>query len=332
MVLTDDQYRPPLFLWNSHVHTLYASLYRKPLAVPYQRERWVTPDADFIDVDLLDNDSNQLLIIGHGLEGNSRRPYITNTAQLFNDNGWDVCAWNCRSCSEEMNKKPKLYSHADTADLQFIVEKLQSDYDQIVLLGYSMGGAIIMNYLGKEGKDAAEKISAAIAISAPCDIEAASYQLEKGINRLYKNYFMESLKEKIKLKARQFPELLDVSEIDQIKTWRDFDNKYSAPLGGYKDADDFYFHCSAIHRIPDIRVPTLLLNAWDDPILSRESYPQQPIKENNFMHALYTKKGGHVAFLRPRDHFSFAEAYAFNFVDAVLSSEKQSFYKQFEKL
>lgn len=334
MILLDRHYRPPFYLWNGHVHTVYASRYRKSMQVPYKRERWETPDKDFLDVDLIQHGKRDLIIIGHGLEGHSRRPYITNTAKLFSDNGWDVCAWNCRSCSGEINRQPKLYSHADTSDLAYIIEKMSMvkyGYENIVLLGYSMGGAIIMNYLGQIGENVQNKLKAGIAISSPCDIQAASGLLENGIKQYYKHYFMSQLKEKIKLKAGQYPELINVGNIDAIDSWREFDNSYSAPLGGYADAEEFYYYCSAKHRIPDIRLPTLLLNAYDDPLLTKESYPEDIIRDNKHMYALYTRKGGHSAFIRKGKNYTYSEVNALKFANAALSSKLENFCKQFEK-
>ncbi len=334
MVLKDNQYRPPLLLNNAHIHTVFASKYRPSISLPFKRQRWQTPDKDFIDVDFLLTGSDKMAILGHGLEGNSGRPYITNTADLLHKNGWDVCAWNSRSCSGELNLQPKLYSHADTDDLQFIIEKMLSEnkhIQHIALIGFSMGGAIILNYLGKKDHATPSAVKAAVAVSTPLDISTASMHLDTGLNRYYKNHFMDKLKEKIRLKAEQYPALLDTGKLDTIRNWKEFDEQFSAPLGGFEDAQEFYFHCSAKYRLHRIDTPTLIINSLDDPLLTEESYPVESIEENKYLTALYTKKGGHVAFLQRGQKQSFAEETASSFINAIIASEVESFYNKFEK-
>lgn len=310
------EYTPPFWLRNGHFHTIYASKFLKTSAVPYHRERWDTPDGDFIDVDLLMNQNKRVIILGHGLEGSSRRPYMKTAAQFFFSQGWDVIAWNSRSCSGEMNKMPKLYSHGDTTDLDFVVSEAAEEYEEISLLGFSMGGAIILNWLGRKGEGIDAPIGAAIAVSSPCDIKAASRNLEKGVKKIYGNYFLKKLKEKIKVKATQFPGFLDTQGIDKIDTWLEFDERFSAPLNGLASAEEFYKYCSAIERLQQIRVPTLLLSALDDPILSSSDYPVDQIKENDYLQSCFTKYGGHVGFLRkPLKGPSFAEEVALQFIE-----------------
>jgi len=314
------KYRPPFWLRNGHIHTIFASKFLKTDFVPYYRERWDTPDGDFIDVDLLQGENKKVLIIGHGLEGSSERPYIQTAARFFFERDWDVIAWNSRSCSGEMNLRPKLYSHGDTADLDFVVSRAtEMDYKQIALVGFSMGGAIILNGLGRQGSQVKGPIVAAVAISAPCDIRAASQNLEKGFKKLYGKYFLDKLKEKVKRKAAQFPGFLDTHGIDDIKRWREFDERFSAPLNGLSGADSFYEFSSANERLDQIRIPTLIINALDDPILSDQDYPRKGIKSNKYLHGYFPKFGGHVGFLQyPIDGPSHAEQAALQFISQFL--------------
>lgn len=313
-------YRPPFWLRNGHVHTIYASKFLSTTPVNFERQRWDTPDDDFIDVDLLRADNKKVLVLGHGLEGSSERPYIQTAARYFFENGWDVIAWNSRSCSGEMNLMPKLYCHGDTSDLDFVVhEATGMNYEKIALVGFSMGGAIILNWLGRQGNQIELPVVAAAAISAPCDIRAASQNLEKGFKKLYGNYFLEKLKEKVKLKAAQFPGLLNTQGIDHIKRWQEFDDRFSAPLNGLEDADAFYKFCSANERMHQIAVPTLILNALDDPILSKQDYPRETISSNKKIHTYFPKYGGHVGFLQyPTSGASHAEQTALQFISPFL--------------
>ena len=316
-------YSPPFWLLNRHIHTIYASKFLSASSVPYSRERWNTPDGDFIDVDLLHNGNKKAIILGHGLEGSSRRPYTLSSARYFSNRGWDVVAWNSRSCSGEMNIKPKLYCHGDTADLDFVIQRIaEKNYEELALVGFSMGGAIILNWLGRKGGDVSHLVKAAVAISAPCDIQEASENLESGFQKLYGSYFLKKLKEKIKQKAQQFPGFLDTHGIDKIKKWREFDERFSAPLNGLASADDFYEFCSAKHRIDNIQIPTLLMNALDDPILSSEDYPAKAIAQNDNLYKYFPAKGGHVAFLQnPLKGPSMAEHVPHSFIEKFVDSE-----------
>jgi hypothetical protein len=243
---------------------------------------------------------------------------MRTAARFFFSKGWDVIAWNSRSCSGEMNKMPKLYSHGDTSDLDFVIRKAANTYVKISLLGFSMGGAIILNWLGRKGDEIDVPVGAAIAVSSPCDIKAASRNLEKGLKKIYGNYFLRKLKEKIKVKATQFPGFLDTQGIDKIDTWLEFDERFSAPLNGLSSAEEFYKFCSANERIDQIRVPTLLVSALDDPILSSSDYPEDQIKKNDYLQSCFTKYGGHVGFLRkPIKGPSYAEELALRFIKHI---------------
>ncbi len=309
------EYRPPFWLKNGHIHTIYASKFLNTPPVPYERERWNTPDGDFIDIDFLRNGHKKVIILGHGLEGSSRRPYINTSAHHFFSAGWDVIAWNSRSCSGEMNKMPKLYSHGDVLDLDFVIREVAKEYSDIVLVGFSMGGAIILNWLGRKGDEIDSPVRAAVAISSPCDIKAASRNLEVGFKKLYGNYFLKKLRKKIKLKATQFPGFLDTQGIDEVDTWLEFDERFSAPLNGLGSAEEFYKFCSATERIDNIQIPTLLLSALDDPILSSSDYPEDQIRQNSFLNFCFPAFGGHVGFLRhPLKGPSFAEEIAHQFI------------------
>ncbi|NBC24936.1 MAG: alpha/beta fold hydrolase [Bacteroidetes bacterium] len=283
--------------------------------VPYQRERWNTPDGDFIDIDFLRANNKRVIVLGHGLEGSSTRPYMRTAAKYFFSKGWDVIAWNSRSCSGQMNKMPKLYSHGDTADLDFVLRDVAKNYDEMAVVGFSMGGAIILNWLGRQGKQINLPIRSAVAISAPCDIRAASRNLEVGFRKLYGRYFLKKLKEKVKLKAAQFPGFLNTEGIDQVDTWLEFDERFSAPLNGLANADEFYSFCSARERLDQIQIPTLLLSAWDDPILSPADFPKDLINRNEHLVSYFTPYGGHVGFLEhPMGGPSYAEKVALRFI------------------
>ena len=309
---------PPFWQFNGHVQTLFPSLYRKAVSQPeYTRERIDTPDDDFLDLDWLVGDSKKLAILTHGLEGNSQRPYILNTARLYHDNNWDVLAWNCRSCSGEMNRAFRMYHHGDIEDIGTVIQHALSKnkYKEVVLVGFSMGGNIIMKYLGVHGKNLPSEISKAVAFSAPVHLESASAKLERWDNILYKKKFFRSLSQKVIAKEKQYPGSLPVEKISEVKRWRDFDEWFSAPISGYPDANAFYQDSSPINFIEGIRIPCLLVNSWNDPILSPKCMPIELAENNPDFYLEMPKNGGHCGFMLPNSGHSWSEIRALEFCE-----------------
>ena len=311
--------RSPIWLINGHFQSVYPSLYRKVNGVTYERERLTLKDRDFVDLDWQDQGNDQLLIISHGLEGNSNRQYIKGAAKLFAQNGWDILAWNCRSCSGEMNRAFRLYHHGDIDDITEVIAHAQQrkDYRQISLMGHSMGGSITLKYLGTKGSNLDKNIKSATVFSIPFDLEAGANILNKRSNRLYYDKFLSKLRPKIETKAKAYPGRLDVSNFDRIEVWRDFDEFFSAPMNGYRNADDFYEQSSAIHYIDGINIPTLACNAKNDPILPEECYPTEACSNHPRLYLEIPKTGGHCGFLQPGDEFAYSERRALEFVNEI---------------
>ncbi|MEN0004218.1 MAG: alpha/beta fold hydrolase [Bacteroidota bacterium] len=307
--------KPPLYLFNGHVQTIYPALTRK-IEVPYERERLTLSDGDFVDLDWVDNGQRQLVILSHGLEGNSDRHYVRGMAKFFSHHHWDVLAWNCRSCSGEMNRALRLYNHGEIEDIaEVIAHALKTkDYEKVLLIGFSMGGSITIKYLGANGADIPEPIVKGIAISAPCEMKGAVEELEKPHNFFYRKRFFNSLKEKIRKKAAQFPDQVDFSKFDDIQEWRDFDNFFSAPLNGYRDADDFYEKASCVNFMAGTQIPILIINAYNDPILSPNDYPSDICAKHPLLFLETPKQGGHVGFSLKRKPFAWTEYRALEFV------------------
>ncbi len=293
---------PPLYQFNGHLQTIFPGTFRK-VPLTYERERLELPDGDFVDLDWLDRRSRRLAILTHGLEGNSERHYIKGMAKIFSENGWDVLAWNCRSCSGEMNRHLRLYHHGEIGDFgEVILHALRKkDYEKVVLIGFSLGGNITMKYLGVHGKWAPAPIQRAVAFSSPTDLKAGAAILDHPSNRLYKKRFLRKLRIKIEHKAQQFPGSLDLSKLDEIKVWRDFDEHFSAPLSGFPDAEAFYYDASAKNFISGITVPTLLVNALNDPILPPACYPVDICDKHPHLYLEMPRIGGHVGFQLRRD-------------------------------
>jgi hypothetical protein len=260
---------------------------------PYQRERITTPDNDFLDLDWLRQGSDSLVIISHGLEGNTHRAYVKGMARALFSNGFDVLAWNYRGCSQEMNRQLRFYHSGATDDLEVVIEHaMQKNYASINLIGFSLGGNLTLKYLGEERSRPA-RLHKAVVFSVPLDLHTSSLKLAQPSNWIYTQRFLLSLKEKVQRKAGVLPGL-DVSGLKKIKTLREFDDHFTAPLHGFKDALDYYLQCSSIRVIHQIQIPTRIVNALNDPFLSRECYPA--ITSHPKVSVLFPKRGGHVGF------------------------------------
>ncbi|KAA3633818.1 MAG: alpha/beta fold hydrolase [Bacteroidetes bacterium] len=309
--------RSPFWLINGHFQSVYPSLYRQVDGVTYERERLTLKDGDFVDLDWQDQGNDKLLIISHGLEGNSNRQYVKGAAKLFAQNGWDILAWNCRSCSGEMNRAFRLYHHGDIDDISEVIAHAQKrkDYRQISLMGHSMGGSITLKYIGTKGNNLDKNIKSATVFSVPFDLEAGADILNKRSNKLYYDKFLSKLQPKIEYKDRAYPGRLDTSNFDRIEVWRDFDEFFSAPMNGYRDAADFYEQSSAINYIDGINIPTLACNAQNDPILPKECYPTEACSNHPHLYLEIPKTGGHCGFLQPGDEFAYSERRALEFVE-----------------
>jgi hypothetical protein len=311
---------PPVYQYNGHLQTIIPSLTRTVTGVVYERERLILSDGDFVDLDWIDRKQHRLVILTHGLEGDSNRQYIRGTAKLFAQHNYDVLAWNCRSCSGEMNRAFRLYNHGEIGDLGEIITHAlgQKNYTEVVLVGYSMGGNITLKYLGVHGKALPDVIKRGVAISSPTDLGASAVLLDRPANRFYRNRFMKKLVNKLRQKAQRFPDRLDMSKLRQVRQWRDFDDYFSAPVNNYRDADDFYKQASAVNFMAGIVVPTLLLNAHNDPLLSPECSPAW-LAESHLSIFLETPlTGGHVGFQVARDPHTYAERRALAFAQDLV--------------
>jgi uncharacterized protein len=317
MLITNSTHNStPFYQFNGHLQTLIPGIFRKIKGVNFTRERINTDDGDFLDLDWVKTGAKQLAILTHGLEGSSNRQYIRGAVKFFNQNGYDALAWNCRSCSGEMNKAFRMYHHGEITDIAAIVNHAigLKKYDRIVLLGFSMGANMTMKYLGVHGENVPKEVTGACVFSAPCDLEEAANVLDRWDNWIYRKKFLRALSAKIRAKDAIFPNKLDVSKLKDVKRWRDFDEWFAAPICGYRDAEDFYKNASAKYFIDGIRVPTLLVNALNDPILTPKCMPIEIAKNHPFFHLEMPKFGGHCGFMTPNEEFSWAEKRALEFL------------------
>lgn len=283
-------------MFNAHAETIYPALFRKVSIQPYHRERIQTPDDDFLDLDWLTQNSTKVVVISHGLEGNTQRAYIKGMARACYRNGYDVVAWNYRGCSEEMNKALRFYHSGATDDLATVVDHVQArkKYDALYLVGFSLGGNLTLKYLGESRMRPASIVKAA-TFSVPLNLHTSCEKISEPSNRVYSNRFLRSLRKKVIQKAKQYPSL-DIRQLDKMKTLREFDDYFTGPLHGFKNAIDYYEKCSAIRFVSNIKVPSLIINAENDPFLSKDCFPHEMLKDHSYVTFRSPKFGGHVGF------------------------------------
>lgn len=308
-------YVPPRFLFSPHLETIFPALLRRVSLQPYTRERIVTPDDDFLDLDWLTKGSHKLVIISHGLEGNTTRAYIKGMARVFFSHGYDVLAWNYRGCSEEMNRQLRFYHSGATDDLNVVTDYAidRKKYKELYLIGFSLGGNITLKYLGE--KTPRTEIRKAVAISVPMDLQTSCEKISRPSNWIYANRFLRSLKKKVQAKAARMPGL-DVSGIDRIKTLQQFDDRYTAPLHGFSNAIDYYTRCSSIRFVNSINIPTLIINTLNDPFLSPECFPDAQLKDHRHVQLEILLRGGHVGFAQfNKNGLYWSEQRTLSFID-----------------
>ncbi|MDI9246912.1 alpha/beta fold hydrolase [Marinobacter sp. CHS3-4] len=313
-------YKPPLWLRSGHVQSIWPSLFRKVELTEPEAEVLPTDDNDELHLDWYRQGSDRLAILSHGLEGHSRRPYIQGLARALLREGWDVLAWNFRSCGGVMNHQPRFYHSGATGDLDRVVQHgLKQGYQALGLCGFSMGGNLTLLYLAEQGERIDNRICGGIAFSVPCDLAGSADTLARPSRRIYMQRFLKDLQLKMEEKSRRFPELIDVSGFENIRTFHEFDDRFTAPLHGFKDAQDYWRNCSALGRLKDIRVPALMVNAKDDPFLSSRCFPEASDVMGGHARAEYPEWGGHVGFVeRSEDGIYWSERRAVAYFASIL--------------
>ena len=317
MPIFPSDYKPKWWLRNGHTNTLYTYFYRKLATPNYQRERWNTRDGDFIDLDFIKDKHRRLVILSHGLEGNSASQYIIAMANLMSQSQYDVCALNYRSCSGEMNKTQTIYHSGFTDDLHLIVSQLSDQYDEIFLIGYSLGGNMNLKYSTDGVYPLNKAIKAVVSVSAPIDLAGSSQRISSWYNYQYQYNFLQTLKSKMQIKAAMHPEIIDVKDLKKVKTLIDFDEYFTGPLHGYNGAQGYYDACNALQFLEHAALPTLLISSDDDPFLTPSCIPRKIAKMHKDVYLLATKYGGHVGFTTFDTEFYWLDYKILDFVNSV---------------
>ncbi|MGD9217314.1 MAG: alpha/beta fold hydrolase [Desulfobacteraceae bacterium] len=299
-IVSPSSYRPPFYLRNGHLQTICPALFRRFDVNLYRRERIETDDGDFLDLDWSNVGSSMLGIISHGLEGNSHRPYVVGMASMLNQKGWDALAWNYRSCSGQINRRLRFYHNGSIDDLGTVVQYALGNkhYEKIVLIGFSLGGNLTLVYLGSHGSELPPQVVCAAVFSVPCDLAASADVLARMRCKPYMRNFLSSLHQKIREKMKVMPEQIHDRGFHRIKNFKEYDDRYTAPLHGFKSAEDYWEKCSSIAYIPKVRIPTLIVNALDDPFLADKCYPVKAASESPYVYLETPRSGGHVGFIQ----------------------------------
>ncbi len=314
-------FKPAWWLPGPHLQTLWPTFARRAMKVPVKRERIELADGDFIDLDwsapaTIDTRAPVILIL-HGLEGSAASPYARGMLRIIKRHGWRGGVMHFRGCSGEPNRLARAYHSGDTDDIAAVIEILRAREPQrpLIVLGFSLGGNVLLKWLGESG--ARNPLTAAAAISVPLDLAMSAKRLQSGFSRFYQWHLLKSLLAKLRAKK--------LSNLPKLRTIEEFDDKFTAPVHGFASAADYYLKSSSKQFLKNIRVPTLLIQAKDDPFLLPEMLPS--VSEiSDSVRLEVTERGGHVGFIegmvpwRPR---YWLERRIPEFLTAVLSLEKQ---------
>lgn len=291
-------YAAPLWLPGGHAQTIYPAL-MPPQSVRFVRERWDTPDGDFIDLDWAgEQDASNLLVLFHGLEGGSRSHYVGTITAGALASGWRCVVPHFRGCSGEINRLPRAYHSGDSAEIDWILRRLRALHPHATLFaaGVSLGGNALLKWLGEQGEEATRIVARAAAVSAPLDLVAAGNALGRGFNMVYTRVFLRTLKRKAAAKLARMPGIFDGRAMRASKNLYEFDNAVTAPLHGFRDTDDYWTHSSSLPFLSGIRVPSLVLNARNDPFLPAEALAGTHAASRD-VKLEFPETGGHVGFI-----------------------------------
>lgn len=300
--MKSSEYRPAWWLPGGHLKTLWGKLARPRPRVATRRERWETPDGDFIDLHRLDasHGSPRLLIL-HGLEGSARSHYALGMLHEARSRGWasDVLVW--RSCGGAPNNTARFYHSGETTDLDFVVNRLIDMHSDspLVLAGFSLGGNVLLKWLGERENALPAQVRGAAAVSVPFDLERGARSIERGFSRVYQAHFLRSLRRKAEEKQERFPGLIADDALGRARTLFEFDDAVTAPVHGFQSASEYYYRSSSIRFLHRIRLPTLLLSAVDDPFLPPDVLQEVKAiaRDNAALCVEFVKRGGHVGFI-----------------------------------
>lgn len=298
-------YTTPWWLHGAHAQTMWGKLLRRRRDLHLVQRRLTTDDGDELELySLRLRPSAPHVVLLHGLEGSLRSHYVNGILSAADDAGFNAHVLMFRSCGASLNRTKRLYHSGDTRDVRLVVEILAAEQpmSQLFLVGVSLGGNVLLKYLGEAAPKVPVNVAAAAAVSVPFDLSRSAAAINQGFSRVYQRFFLRTLKTKIAEKARRFHGLPQAEEIARVRTMVEFDDLVTAPLHGFPDADDYYRRSSSLGFLGAIEVPTLLLSAFDDPFLPPDVLTSvaKEAEKNSALHIEFHAHGGHVGFIRGR--------------------------------
>jgi uncharacterized protein len=329
-------YTPAWWVPGAHLRTLWGKLARRPPVLETRVERWAMEDGDEIELHRLEPEGagashHGRLLVLHGLEGTIRSHYLRGLLTLAHDRGWAADALIFRTCNGEMTRARRLYHSGETTDLDAVARRLVREHpgQPLALAGFSLGGNVLLKWLGEHGGDLPPEVRAAAAVSVPFDLERGSRFIERGFSRVYGRHFLRTLRAKAQTKLQLEPGLYDARALERARTLFDFDDAVTAPVHGFADAADYYRRSSSLGFLSSIRRPTLLLSAYDDPFLPPAVLDEVATvaRSNTYLSVEFHQRGGHVGFISGRAPWSvryYAEDRVMGFLEARLCEDSQS--------
>lgn len=301
MPIIEGNYIPPQIFKSADASTIYAAVLRKVEAPVYERERIELSDGDFLDLDWSyqqDEKTRKVAILLHGLAGNANRVYMKGMAKALNARGWDVAAMNFRGCSDELNRYFKSYHAGASEDLAEVITHILAlkKYEAISILGFSLGGNIVLKYLG-ENRSLPSQIKSAACFSVPCDLQGSLGAITRMRNFVYSKRFELNLKEHLRARAEKFPKEISKQEIDACGSILEIDELYTSQAHGFENASDYYKRASANNFLENIKIPTYLISARNDTFLSEACYPFEIARKSPYIHLEVPQYGGHMGFV-----------------------------------
>jgi uncharacterized protein len=327
----DIIYSPAWWIPGGHLQTLWGKFFRRQALAPTRIERWDTPDGDFLDIHRIDSKPGApRLLLLHGLEGSIRSHYAQGLLNEAVRRGWGADLLLFRSCGVELNRAKRFYHSGETADLSLVLDRVSAEYSTspLAMAGVSLGGNVLLKFLGERGLALPAQLKAAAAISVPFDLSRSSVRINRGFSQVYQRYFLGSLRRKALAKAHRYPDLAPAQRIHALRTLADFDDLVTGPLHGFKDAEDYYAKSSSLPYLERIRLKTLLLSAVDDPMLPADVLREVSAvaSRNPALTIDFPARGGHAGFVAgsvPWRPFYYAEHRVGQFFAEAFNSPSQ---------